>query len=69
MNEMSEVERLTALEDIKLRRELAAKLSSYKVPRRILRFGQAEWPTLSSGKLPLRRWGELAQARVVADQA
>jgi acyl-CoA synthetase (AMP-forming)/AMP-acid ligase II len=46
-----------------LKRGLAEKLSSYKVPRRILRFGQAEIPMLSSGKLNMPKLTELVRAR------
>jgi acyl-CoA synthetase (AMP-forming)/AMP-acid ligase II len=46
-----------------LQRELADKLSSFKVPRRILRFSQGELPTLSSGKLDMRKLTEMVQAR------
>jgi acyl-CoA synthetase (AMP-forming)/AMP-acid ligase II len=46
-----------------LKRGLAEKLSSFKVPRRVLRFSPAEMPMLSSGKLDLRRLTEMVQAR------
>jgi len=51
------------VDEAALTRRIAEKLSSYKVPRRILRFTQAEMPTLSSGKLDMRRLSELVQAR------
>ena len=58
----SEVE----VDEAALRQRLAVKLSTYKVPRRILRFSQAELPTLSSGKVDLPRLKALAQERVEA---
>ena len=42
------------VDEQQLRQQLAEKLSSYKVPRRILQFSQEELPTLSSGKLDLQ---------------
>ena len=46
-----------------LKQRIAEKLSSYKVPRRILRLTQAEMPVLSSGKLDMRKLKELVHAR------
>lgn len=54
------------VDEAALRQRLAVKLSTYKVPRRILRFSQAELPTLSSGKVDLPRLKALAQERVEA---
>jgi acyl-CoA synthetase (AMP-forming)/AMP-acid ligase II len=51
------------VDEAALKGQLADKLSAYKVPRRIIRFSQAEMPTLSSGKLNVRRLTELVQAR------
>ncbi|TAL00833.1 MAG: long-chain fatty acid--CoA ligase [Rhodospirillaceae bacterium] len=51
------------VDEAALREQLADKLSSYKVPRRIFRFGQSEMPTLSSGKLDMRKLTELVQRR------
>ena len=47
-----------------LRQQLAKKLSSYKVPRRILRVAQAELPVMSSGKIDMRKLRDLASERV-----
>jgi acyl-CoA synthetase (AMP-forming)/AMP-acid ligase II len=47
-----------------LKQQLAAKLSSYKVPKRILRFGQAELPMMSSGKIDMRILNQLVQKRL-----
>ena len=46
-----------------LRRRLAEKLSSYKVPRRIFRFPNADVPLLGSGKIDMRRLAALARQR------
>jgi acyl-CoA synthetase (AMP-forming)/AMP-acid ligase II len=51
------------VDEADLQRKLAVKLSSYKVPRRILRFSQAELPMLSSGKVDMSRLKTLAQQR------
>jgi len=47
-----------------LKQKLAVKLSSYKVPRRILRLSQADLPMLSSGKVDIARLKTLAQQRI-----
>ena len=46
-----------------LREQIAGKLSSYKVPRRILRLRQDEVPTVSSGKVDSKKLAEVVQAR------
>ena len=51
------------LDEAALREQLAAKLSSYKVPRRILRLKEGEMPTLSSGKVDSRALAELVEER------
>jgi acyl-CoA synthetase (AMP-forming)/AMP-acid ligase II len=58
------------VDEAALKQLLAKKLSSYKVPRHILRFGQAELPMVSSGqKVDTRRLIELAQQRLQRSQA
>ena len=52
-----------AVDEAALKNALAERLSSFKVPRRILQFRQAELPTLSSGKVDLRKLIEAVQAR------
>ena len=49
-----------------LRQQLAKKLSSYKLPRRILRLGQAELPIMSSGKIAAPRLRALVSERLAA---
>ena len=51
------------VDEAELKQKLAVKLSNYKVPRRILRFSQAELPMLSSGKVDMSRLKTLAQER------
>jgi acyl-CoA synthetase (AMP-forming)/AMP-acid ligase II len=51
------------VDEAALRQRLGERLSSYKVPRRIIRLGQSEIPTLSSGKLDMERLAALVQAR------
>jgi acyl-CoA synthetase (AMP-forming)/AMP-acid ligase II len=46
-----------------LRAALKARLSAYKVPRRVLTMAESELPTLSSGKIDLKRLAELASER------
>ncbi len=46
-----------------LKARVAAKLSSYKVPRRIVRLSESELPMLSSGKLDMGALRELLLAR------
>jgi len=46
-----------------LRQQLAEKLSSYKVPRRILRLSQAELPMLPSGKVNMPKLKTLVLER------
>jgi acyl-CoA synthetase (AMP-forming)/AMP-acid ligase II len=46
-----------------LRREAGIKLSSYKVPRRIMRMMDAELPLLSSGKVDLPALKDLVRSR------
>jgi acyl-CoA synthetase (AMP-forming)/AMP-acid ligase II len=53
----------TDVDEPALRQQLTGKLSSYKVPRRILCFSQAEMPLLSNGKLDMRKLTELVRAR------
>jgi acyl-CoA synthetase (AMP-forming)/AMP-acid ligase II len=45
-----------------LRRQLAERLSAYKVPRRIVLVGEHEVPTMSSGKIDLPALKELLRA-------
>jgi acyl-CoA synthetase (AMP-forming)/AMP-acid ligase II len=52
-----------AVDEAELRRRIAEKLSSYKVPRRIIGMGQPDIPLLSSGKVDMRKLAELVQAR------
>jgi acyl-CoA synthetase (AMP-forming)/AMP-acid ligase II len=52
-----------AVDEADLKRRSAEKLSTYKVPRRVLRFVQADIPMLSSGKVNLRELVEIAQRR------
>jgi len=47
-----------------LKQRLAARLSRYKVPRRILRIARSDLPFQSSGKLDTRRLSALAQQRL-----
>jgi acyl-CoA synthetase (AMP-forming)/AMP-acid ligase II len=54
------------IDEAELRRRLAARLSSYKVPRRIIRLAPSEAPVLSSGKYDIRRLTALVQARLNA---
>ncbi|TAL03598.1 MAG: long-chain fatty acid--CoA ligase [Rhodospirillaceae bacterium] len=51
------------VDEAALKQKLATKLSSYKVPRRILRLSQAEIPLLSSGKVDMPKLKALAQER------
>jgi acyl-CoA synthetase (AMP-forming)/AMP-acid ligase II len=46
-----------------LRRAVAEKLSSYKVPRKIIGMPQPEIPLLSSGKIDMRKLMEMVQGR------
>ncbi|MEO6717015.1 MAG: class I adenylate-forming enzyme family protein [Novosphingobium sp.] len=55
-----------AFDEESLRREAAGKLSSYKVPRRILRLVDAELPLLSSGKVDMPALKALVQRRFSA---
>jgi acyl-CoA synthetase (AMP-forming)/AMP-acid ligase II len=52
-----------AIDEAGLKKQLAQKLSSYKVPRRILRMSTPEIPTLSSGKYDMRKLTEIIQSR------
>lgn len=52
-----------AVEEASLQRQLATKLSSYKVPRRIFRLSPNELPLLSSGKVDMSRLKAAVQAR------
>lgn len=56
-------DRGTDVDEPALRQQLSSKLSSYKVPRRILCLSQAEMPVLSNGKLDMRQLTELVRAR------
>jgi acyl-CoA synthetase (AMP-forming)/AMP-acid ligase II len=51
------------IDEAALKAGLADKISSFKVPRRILRITQGELPTLNSGKVDLPRLTALVQAR------
>src|SRR5207245_331241 len=51
------------IDEAGLRRQLAEKISSYKVPRRIVRLSQPEIPVLSTSKVDMRRLAELVQER------
>jgi acyl-CoA synthetase (AMP-forming)/AMP-acid ligase II len=62
-------ERESDVNEAALREKLAIKLSSYKVPRRILRITPAELPLLSSGKVDPRRLLALVQQRLAAAAA
>ena len=50
-------------EEANLQKKLSARLSSYKVPRRIVRLAESELPMLSSGKLDLAGLRALVQQR------
>jgi acyl-CoA synthetase (AMP-forming)/AMP-acid ligase II len=56
-------DRESDVDEAALKQRLAEKLSSYKVPRRIFRLTPSEMPSLSSGKLDMRKLKELVQAR------
>lgn len=56
-------DRESDVDEAALKQRIAEKLSSYKVPRRIFRLTQTEMPSLSSGKLDMRKLRELVQAR------
>jgi acyl-CoA synthetase (AMP-forming)/AMP-acid ligase II len=51
------------IDEVGLTQRLAVKLSSYKVPRRILRIAQNQLPLLSNGKVDLRKLPALFQSR------
>ncbi len=51
------------VDETKLKGEAGVKLSSYKVPRRIIRLSEGELPRLSSGKLDLPKLSELVLDR------
>jgi acyl-CoA synthetase (AMP-forming)/AMP-acid ligase II len=51
-----------SLDVARLREELEAELSSYKVPRRFLAVAAADIPLMSSGKVDIRRLAELFDA-------
>jgi acyl-CoA synthetase (AMP-forming)/AMP-acid ligase II len=57
----------TEFDEVALRRKAAAKLSSYKVPRRILRFDEGDLPLLSSGKIDLPALKRVVHARLGTD--
>ena len=46
------------VEEDRLRAQLRERLSSYKVPRRIIEYRQADMPVLSSGKIDMHRLKE-----------
>jgi len=52
-----------------LKQKLSSKLSSYKVPRHILRIAPAELPMLSSGKINMRALVELVRGRLPESDA
>jgi acyl-CoA synthetase (AMP-forming)/AMP-acid ligase II len=54
------------IDEAELRRKVGEKLSSYKVPRRIVRLSQPEVPVLSTSKTDMRALAELVQARCAA---
>jgi acyl-CoA synthetase (AMP-forming)/AMP-acid ligase II len=51
-----------AMDEAALREQLKARLSSYKIPRRILFLREAEIPMMSSGKLDRRKLAEIFRA-------
>ena len=51
------------IDEAGLKRRLAEKLSSYKVPRHIIRLSGAELPLLSTGKVDTRKLTALVQER------
>ncbi|HXC41455.1 MAG TPA: class I adenylate-forming enzyme family protein [Burkholderiales bacterium] len=55
------------VDEAALRKKLGEKLSTYKVPRRIIRLAEAELPLLSNGKVDMRRLAALAKERVAAE--
>jgi acyl-CoA synthetase (AMP-forming)/AMP-acid ligase II len=59
-------EKESELDIPKLQQQLAQKLSSYKLPRHILRLAQAELPVMSSGKIDARQLRELVSKRIQA---
>lgn len=56
-------EREDAIDEDRLKRELAEKLSSYKVPRRIFRIRSIEVPQFGSGKVDMRGLAALVRER------
>jgi acyl-CoA synthetase (AMP-forming)/AMP-acid ligase II len=46
------------IDEDRLRRQIKERLSSYKVPRRIIEYRQQDMPTLSSGKVDMHRLKE-----------
>jgi acyl-CoA synthetase (AMP-forming)/AMP-acid ligase II len=52
------------VDEAALRRQLAERLSSYKVPRRVIRLAPGEMPVLSSGKNDTRKLLALVQERL-----
>jgi acyl-CoA synthetase (AMP-forming)/AMP-acid ligase II len=58
-----------AIDEAALRASLAERLSSYKVPRRIIRLSQPEVPVLASSKTDMRALLALVQARCEAEPA
>jgi acyl-CoA synthetase (AMP-forming)/AMP-acid ligase II len=53
----------SSIDEAGLKTQLAEKLSSYKVPRKIVAMKQAEIPALSSGKVDMRKLATLVKDR------
>jgi len=54
------------VDEAALKQRLGEKLSTYKVPKRIIRLAEAELPLLSNGKVDTRRLAIMAKERVAA---
>jgi acyl-CoA synthetase (AMP-forming)/AMP-acid ligase II len=52
------------VDEAALQKQLAGKLSSYKVPRRIVRLAQAEVPLMTSAKIDPKRLAAIVQQRM-----
>jgi acyl-CoA synthetase (AMP-forming)/AMP-acid ligase II len=52
------------VDEARLQQQLAAKLSKYKLPRRVIRLPQAELPVMSSGKVEMRRLQQIVAGRI-----
>jgi len=57
-------ERPDEVDEASLSERLSARLSSYKVPRRILRLAQAEMPVMPTGKVNVRALAALVRDRL-----